>query len=285
MSDSPVTTTETQAVLKRILLAEWDPIGVSQLAEAQDEYDSYVPEVARLLSRHAGAREIFEYLWQLETQHMGLLGDRQKTQRIAERLASLRSFGVAQAPASGENAERCGSADLDYRWRGLMEKVTSDRGYYVLMCFDCPDHLHLGNMTRQTVPGWGGRLMFGGFPHDTEDETEGEKLCWFIARFLMLHRGHELRVLPGPLSDYVDWELRMDYDDLPAKLAQLGDDAAIPEPNPKLEAAQFPTAEAERLWRKLNLPKSLSSQGEPQGFTCADAERLAAEHGLASGSK
>jgi hypothetical protein len=31
------------------LLKEWDPIGVGQIPEAQDEYDSYVPDVYKLL--------------------------------------------------------------------------------------------------------------------------------------------------------------------------------------------------------------------------------------------
>lgn len=94
MSDFAKRAREAHAVIKKILLIEWDPIGVSGFGEAQDEYDAYVSEVYRLLSRRVGVREMFDYLWWLETTHMGLCGDRQRTARIAERLVSLIPEGV-----------------------------------------------------------------------------------------------------------------------------------------------------------------------------------------------
>jgi len=93
MSDHTSTAREAHGVIKRILLEEWDPIGISRFPEAQDEYDAYVPEVHRILSSRTGVREIFEYLWWLETKHMGLCGDRQRTEQIAEKLAALNSDG------------------------------------------------------------------------------------------------------------------------------------------------------------------------------------------------
>ncbi|HEY1756822.1 MAG TPA: hypothetical protein VGG72_15730 [Bryobacteraceae bacterium] len=36
-------------VIKTALLKEWDPIGVGEVPEAQDEYDSYVPDTYELL--------------------------------------------------------------------------------------------------------------------------------------------------------------------------------------------------------------------------------------------
>jgi hypothetical protein len=71
------------------LLREWDPIGVSEFAGAQDEYDSYVDEISELLSKKASAGSIFDWLWLIETEHMMLDGDRQQTARVAERLAGL----------------------------------------------------------------------------------------------------------------------------------------------------------------------------------------------------
>ncbi|MGC8561307.1 MAG: hypothetical protein ACP5O1_11585 [Phycisphaerae bacterium] len=71
------------------LLKEWDPIGVGQIPEAQDEYDSYVPGVYRLLVTRRPKHEVFDYLWALETQRMGLTGDRQATERFAERLLRI----------------------------------------------------------------------------------------------------------------------------------------------------------------------------------------------------
>jgi hypothetical protein len=77
--------------IRQILLKEWDPIGVSEIQEAQDEYDSYVGEIYKMLISRKPKHEIFDYLWWLETEHMGLTGNRQATEHFAERLAKLPS--------------------------------------------------------------------------------------------------------------------------------------------------------------------------------------------------
>lgn len=76
--------------IRNALREEWDPIGVRHFPEAQDEYDSYVGPIYKLLIHRASKHEIFDYLWWLETQHMGLTGDRQATEAFAERLLTLR---------------------------------------------------------------------------------------------------------------------------------------------------------------------------------------------------
>ena len=75
--------------IKDVLLREWDPIGVQAIPEAQDEYDGYVPTLHSMLISRKPAHEVFEYLMWLETEHMGLTADRQRTQSIAEKLAGL----------------------------------------------------------------------------------------------------------------------------------------------------------------------------------------------------
>jgi hypothetical protein len=77
------------SLIHEILLKEWDPIGVSHVPEAQDEYDSYVGEVYRLLSRRVPQHDIFDYLWWVETEHMSLCGNRQRTEQVAAKLAKL----------------------------------------------------------------------------------------------------------------------------------------------------------------------------------------------------
>ena len=77
------------AVIRIAMMGQWDPIGVSSIPEAADEYDSYVPAVCRLLIEKRPATEIFEYLWQLETEHMGLTGNREATKAFAIRLIEL----------------------------------------------------------------------------------------------------------------------------------------------------------------------------------------------------
>jgi len=76
-------------LIHEILLKEWDPICIGHVPQARDEYDSYVGHVYRLVARRASRHEIFDYLWWAETQHMGLYGNRQRTEKIAERLVNL----------------------------------------------------------------------------------------------------------------------------------------------------------------------------------------------------
>ena len=78
------------AAIRRILLTEWDPIGVSHFPEAQDEYDGYVGGVYKLLITHVDRQSLFFHLWQIETDHMGLSGNRQQTEAVVDRLLQLR---------------------------------------------------------------------------------------------------------------------------------------------------------------------------------------------------
>ena len=77
------------AAIKAALLNEWDPIGVKDIPEAQDEYDSYAPHIYTLLVTNRPKHEFVEHLLWLETTHMGLTGDRQATERFAERLLRI----------------------------------------------------------------------------------------------------------------------------------------------------------------------------------------------------
>jgi hypothetical protein len=75
--------------IRRALLKEWDPIGVSGIAQAQDEYDSYVPTIYKMLISRKPRHEIFDYLWWLETEHMTLTGNRRATERFVDRLMQI----------------------------------------------------------------------------------------------------------------------------------------------------------------------------------------------------
>jgi hypothetical protein len=66
------------------LLRDSDPIGVGDVPEAQDEYDSY------MLIRREPRHKLVEYLWLIETDYMGLFGDRQPTKATVDRLLSPR---------------------------------------------------------------------------------------------------------------------------------------------------------------------------------------------------
>lgn len=75
--------------IKSVLMQDWDPIGVQAIPEAEDEYDSYVPTLYSMLISRKPVSEVFEYLVWLETEHMGLTVDRQRTLSIAEKLIDL----------------------------------------------------------------------------------------------------------------------------------------------------------------------------------------------------
>ena len=83
---------EFQEAIRQVLLHDWDPIGVSDIPEAHDEYDSYVGGIYRLLASGASEYQIIERLYNLETVSMGLPGGRARLKGVAEKLSEL---GVA----------------------------------------------------------------------------------------------------------------------------------------------------------------------------------------------
>ena len=75
--------------IKRIFLREWDPIGVSDVLEAADEYDSYAFQVFTKLHQGASAVSISEYLRWAETDHMGLSVGSGRIDEISEKVVLL----------------------------------------------------------------------------------------------------------------------------------------------------------------------------------------------------
>jgi hypothetical protein len=91
MSDNLQRAQSLQSKIKDILLKEWDPIGVQDIPEAQNEYDAYVARIYKLLISKRPEHEIFDYLWWVETEHMSLTGDQQRTRLIVKRLRRLQN--------------------------------------------------------------------------------------------------------------------------------------------------------------------------------------------------
>ena len=75
--------------VRQVLLLDWDPIGIKDEAEAQDEYDTYVDRVCAMLMHREGPEAIASYLWWAESEDMGMLGNRQHTDTIAHRLTRV----------------------------------------------------------------------------------------------------------------------------------------------------------------------------------------------------
>jgi hypothetical protein len=85
---------ENRAKVREVLMREWDPIGVREFPEAQEEYDTYVGKVyVMLMDDRASASQIAEYLFEVATVRMGLSKEsieHQAAMRTAEVLIALR---------------------------------------------------------------------------------------------------------------------------------------------------------------------------------------------------
>ncbi len=68
--------------IDEILWSDWDPIGVSGAPEARDEYYDYLPQVFRLALDGSNENRIAEYLFWVESERMGLAGNKQKCKQI-----------------------------------------------------------------------------------------------------------------------------------------------------------------------------------------------------------
>lgn len=77
------------AEIKRVLLEVWDPIGVKDIGEAQDEYDSYVGDVYDLLIGQATDNELQTHLWRIVKERMELPA---KKEDMTDTVKSLRNI-------------------------------------------------------------------------------------------------------------------------------------------------------------------------------------------------
>lgn len=70
----------------------WDPIGVSDVPGARDEYESYVPQVVKLVLSGAEEEAIVEHLVHIEVREMGLGSTREGAKLAAEALDRWRDW-------------------------------------------------------------------------------------------------------------------------------------------------------------------------------------------------
>ena len=70
MRDRDAQAREIMKAIGSVLLSEWDPIGVKD-GGPQDEYDSYIGGVYRLLVSGATAAQVAEHLRKIEAESMG----------------------------------------------------------------------------------------------------------------------------------------------------------------------------------------------------------------------
>jgi hypothetical protein len=82
-------------------MSKWDPIGVSDVPEAADEYDMYIGDIFGLLKQHATAVEITRYLVWVETDRMSLSNLKGEPLLSAE----VRSLAVSELQRLWEDNE------------------------------------------------------------------------------------------------------------------------------------------------------------------------------------
>jgi|HubBroStandDraft_5_1064220.scaffolds.fasta_scaffold1172680_2 hypothetical protein len=74
--------------IRRILMDQWNPIG---FAVPDDEYDSYIPGIYRLIQDGADAYKLAQRLLQLEMVSIGVQGNAERAERVANSLLALRT--------------------------------------------------------------------------------------------------------------------------------------------------------------------------------------------------
>lgn len=79
---------EVRRAIRRVFLEVWDPIGIADEPNAQDEYDGYIGRVFELLVLGGSDKEIVEYLdWAVS--RMGMDGSRASLQTIVSALRQI----------------------------------------------------------------------------------------------------------------------------------------------------------------------------------------------------
>ena len=86
----------SQDAIRRVLLDKWDPIGVREVPEAQDEYDGYVGGVYRLLTTGVSVPELAEHLVRIERDSMGLSA---RSQACVDVASLLKQIAIASRSA------------------------------------------------------------------------------------------------------------------------------------------------------------------------------------------
>ena len=85
--------------LRRLLMDEWDPIGVRGVPEAADEYDGYMSPIVSRLREDASAEDIAAFLTEVEEERMGLRASaaaRSRNEALAEGLRSWYADATAE---------------------------------------------------------------------------------------------------------------------------------------------------------------------------------------------
>ena len=73
-----------------ILFYLWDPIGICDIPMARDEYQSYLPQVFKLLINDSKDHEVSAYLIKVESGSMGMSAKSKKALEVARLLVETK---------------------------------------------------------------------------------------------------------------------------------------------------------------------------------------------------
>ncbi|MVN23473.1 hypothetical protein [Mucilaginibacter arboris] len=77
-------------VIDEILWKDWDPIGVNDIEDVRDEYQSYTPQIFSLTIQGADKVKIAEQLYKIETVNMGFTGNKNHCEEIAQKIIAAK---------------------------------------------------------------------------------------------------------------------------------------------------------------------------------------------------
>jgi hypothetical protein len=77
-----------QNQIAELLFDDWDPVGVNDMAP-NDEYDSYVGGIYRLLVSGADERQLAAHLQQVEVEQMGIVTNPDHRTLVSRKLLDL----------------------------------------------------------------------------------------------------------------------------------------------------------------------------------------------------
>ena len=81
---------EIQDSIRKVLFFDWDPIGVSEFSELDDEYDAYIAPVYRILVGTRSEDDLINRLYQIENDSIGMsCGDPELLRPVARKLLEL----------------------------------------------------------------------------------------------------------------------------------------------------------------------------------------------------
>lgn len=77
------------SVVRDILLAHWDPLGVRGKKNDEDLYDPYIPDIIHLLQAHVTPQELAVHLAKLLTETLYATVEERRTAQVATLLVEV----------------------------------------------------------------------------------------------------------------------------------------------------------------------------------------------------